>query len=75
MNRGDRRPKLFGHLFSGRDTSLVADAASAAYRRSLCDCCRRGGVENVSTCGTDPFTLFLLHHPRSPNSLRPAKTT
>jgi len=48
MNCGERRHKLFGHLFSGRNQSLVVDAASAGHLWKVCDCCRRGGGEKDS---------------------------
>ncbi|MSU59336.1 MAG: hypothetical protein EXS35_14395 [Pedosphaera sp.] len=33
----NRRHKLFGHLFSGRYKSLVVDAASPGYLRTVCE--------------------------------------
>ena len=35
--RFNRRHKLFGHLFSGRYKSLVVDAASPGYLRTVCE--------------------------------------
>ena len=52
MNRGDWRHKLFGHLFNGRDKSLVVDAASAGCLRRMRACGRRGGGE------TDRVNMF-----------------
>ncbi len=36
-SRFNRRHKLFGHLFSGRYKSLVVDASSNGYLRTVCD--------------------------------------
>ena len=32
-SRFNRRPKLFGHLFSGRSKSLIVDGSGSGYRK------------------------------------------
>jgi len=36
-SRCNRRPKLFGPLFSGRSKSLIVNGSGSGYRKSVCD--------------------------------------
>ena len=36
-SRFNRRPKLFGHLFSGRSKSLIVDGSGSGYLKSVGD--------------------------------------